>query len=833
MGVHGLTTYINEHSAALAKTLHFATDVAPTEPTTFVIDAWSFIYEVLAWAGLPWVYGGEYDQFSEAVESVVRSWLSVGLRLYFVFDGPYPEIKFPTIISRVNRSTIQPSHLFFRTSASSRSTPRFLRESAMLPPGMYAACVETLQNVARSISSDEVLELHFADEEGDPYAVELAARLGGYVVGNDSDFVILNAEGYCGYVPLTLMSWTALGTEDEDMDDGGEDGFQTVVSKGKKKAVSQKSGVSPGIIPPDATSGLQLSVITYSPTALASHLQLPISLLPLLGALVGNDFTGEKEASATTSQETNLQWLFFERSLTLTQRITRVATTLRTILANALAPGRNKNKHAVHSVMELIDRAVTALVVRSLDSMASGEKERVVERVVEATLQYAIPRYDGALPGAQGLWPDGVCALHDAGSCPLLRDLAPPDDAFDDGAGALRDRVRAAYVAAYRAGRIDPHTFDVMHSGTFWYRQFLENPDFENVSRSIARPIQLWVYALLDDGLGLPAQPEAEPQPESSRGELEDGADEDLDDGDELIDVVEEDSDDEDIDPLAPLRGALQQLNGSDEGTTTEATSVTSTTPAPAKTELKTIEEYVRRGTRLAAEEVVVPSLSELLASLPDGGLTAINTPVQLQSEDDRLTFLLRALQSDTDLMRSLPAEQRLPALVLRCVVRQLHTRAAERAHDRAREKERWTQAEARAFLASFAFGAPAPSLDAAAVPLADRSVQLAAQAGAALDACARLGEVLLLHAALPRPLLRWSGRRFHAHLAGAPPPPHDAVPERLWRACAQGLEHAFAEPPGKKRRKEKRVEKAPPPASAPRPAGFGGKFGLLMDVDA
>lgn len=41
MGVHGLTTYINQHSAALARTLHLATDVVPDEPTTFVVDAWS------------------------------------------------------------------------------------------------------------------------------------------------------------------------------------------------------------------------------------------------------------------------------------------------------------------------------------------------------------------------------------------------------------------------------------------------------------------------------------------------------------------------------------------------------------------------------------------------------------------------------------------------------------------------------------------------------------------------------------------------------------------------------------------------------------------------
>ncbi|EKM53460.1 uncharacterized protein PHACADRAFT_211158 [Phanerochaete carnosa HHB-10118-sp] len=838
MGVHGLTTYINEHSAALAKTLHFATDVAPSEPTTFVIDAWSFIYEVLAWAGLPWVYGGEYNQFAEFVIKIVKAWLGVGLRLYFVFDGPFPEIKFPTIISRMNRSTIKPSHLFFRTSATSRATPRFLRESVMLPPGMYAACVETLQGIARNLGSDQVLEIHFADEEGDPYAVELAARLGGYVVGNDSDFVILNAEGYCGYVPLALMAWSSLDSEDDDdAGDAEEDGFQTVVSKGKKKTATQKSSVSRGIVPPDVASGLQLSVIIYSPATLATHLQLPISLLPLLGALVGNDFTGEREASATTSQETNLQWLFFERSLTLTQRITRVATTLRTILSAALGAGRNKNKHAVHSVMQLIERAVNALIVRSVDSMASGEKERVVERVVEATLQYAIPRYEGTLLGTEGLWAEGVCALHDATSCPLLRYLASPSDPLDDDVEAQRERVRVAYVAAYRIGRLDPHTLDVMHSGTFWYRQFLENPDLENVARSIGRPIQLWTYALLDDALGLPARTEPEPEPPQP---AEENAPE-QDDEDELIDVVEEDSE-EDADPLAPLRGALQQLNGFEEGTLDGAkseTTATASNPASPKARSKVVEEYVRRGTKLASEDVIVPPLSELLASLPNHNQTRFNTPIQLLPPEDRFAFFLKALQSDSTLIRSLPADQRTAALVLRWVVRQLHARFQERGHDKTREKEKWTQVEARAFLASFSFSSPTTLTgeqdEPEQVPIVDRNVQLTAQVSVTLDCIMRLGEVLLLNDELLSPVLRFSGRRFHAYLTGTKVLAVDAIPERLWRASNDGLESAFIEPAGKKKRKDKKeaVKSSPVGNKAKAGAGFGSKFGLLADIDA
>ena len=166
-------------------------------------------------------------------------------------------MKFPTIISRMTDNVIKSSLLFFRTSEVSRSRPKFLRESAMLPPRAYTACIQTLRNLQRRLPNAH-LELHFADEEGDPYAVELAARLGGYVVGRDSDFVILNAEGYQGYVSLDEMVWTSgVGEAESVLADNwaDNDGFQTVInSKTKKKAIMQQD-VGQGIIPPDRNEG--------------------------------------------------------------------------------------------------------------------------------------------------------------------------------------------------------------------------------------------------------------------------------------------------------------------------------------------------------------------------------------------------------------------------------------------------------------------------------------------------------------------------------------------------------------------------------------------------
>lgn len=719
----------------------------------------------------------------------------------------------------------------------------------MLPSGMYAACVQTLQLLAQRITSG-VLELHFADEEGDPYAVELAARLGGYVVGKDSDFVILNADGYLGYVPLDLMVWNSLTAQENGADEVADDGFQTVINSKSKKAFKRPTSSARGILPPEDTDGLELTVVIYSPNSLSQHLQLPTSLLPLLGALVGNDFTGSKDSSSvTTGQNTNLQWLFFERSLTLAQRITRAAGVLRGILDAALAPGqKQRQKHAVHSVMGLIEKAVTALTVRAADSISSGERAKILERIVEATLQYAIPRYEGELAGAEGLWPSNVCALHDPDDCPLLAYIAQPvsDELFARAPAeaeelqARRDKIRALYVSAYRAGRLDPHTLDVVHSGTFWYRQFLENPDLEGVARSIARPIQLWAYALVEESLGLLARQEPLVEEDGTEGATEDGNENGDEDDDELVDVIEE-SDDDEVDPLAPLRGALKQLNTSDSDSpdlsSSDSPTPLSLQPSVNKTKPKTVEEYLRRGTRLAAEEVPVPSITELISNVP-GNADASQIPIQLSPPSERLSFFFRALRSDNTLLPSIPPEQRMAAVVLRWVVSQLHLRAQEREGDKLRDRERWTKQEARAFLASFSFGRPRALEDAEdlsePVPIVDRNVQLVAQVSITMDCVDRLSQLLLLQEEVQNPVLRFSGSRFHAYLTGSRPIPSDNVPDRLWHAAVDGLDHAFTEPLGKKKKEKRKEVKAVPPAAGRRgqkSVAVGSKFGLLASL--
>ncbi|KAI0364140.1 PIN domain-like protein [Pilatotrama ljubarskyi] len=898
MGVHGLTSYLREHKSFLSRTIQLPLPPHPgsgqgaesQECITVVLDGWSFIYEVVYCADLPWVYGGEYPRLSQVIQQVVNAWIEVGMDLHFVFDGPYPTLKFPTLVSRITQNYVQNGLLFFRTSVTARSNPRFLHETAMLPPLSYGVCVDTLVDLAAGAHQGK-LHVHVADEEGDPYAVALAGRLNAYVAGRDSDFVVLNAEGYQGYIPLDEMVWTVTQTWDgegsvysvdteADHDDGGFKPVRSSKSKKKRAGVHQRAGR--GIIPPEEAQSpdahLALSLNVYTPSTLASYLEIPVSLLPLLGALVGNDFTGSSDDSgpppATTAEiranrRANLQRLFFERQLTLGQRITRVANTLNDILAAAFgqsaAPHKKRAKKHIGSVMDLIDAAVTALLLRPLDTFATGEKEAIVERIVEATLQYAIPRPDDEVEDAEDItrgaagdvlrWVSDVCPLHVAEACPLFLSLSrlvspqetgSPDEATPSAHRATEDPhdiIRLNYTAAYRRGHFDPHILDAVQSGTMWPRLFLEDPDKECVERSVARPVREWTYAILDASVGLPVPPET-----GEEGDLEEEGD-----GDELVDVEEEG---EDEDPLARLRGALKELDESDAGDGESAgerppPSVLSASTALTRSQPKLVTEYIRRGTRLAAEEVTVRPLVDMLHELswesPVHSQTALPIPPPLWPEDMRRKLLLAALGSDCPAVASLPDHSLLAVLAVRFVVRQMHLRALASPTVKERQLERWTQAEARAFLACISSqhaepvadtASPAHKQDSEAIPIAERHVQLVAQISAALEAIEQLSHVLLLTPGIPSPARRFAGSEFHALLGGSGPLTEEPE-EAMWRACLEGLEDAYVVLPQKKSKKDKKAKTSPEVVGPVRTKGpqpvvsKGGMFGLLADAEA
>lgn len=815
MGIHGLATFLRENQRALSKPLKLPTAV----PIALVVDGWSFIYELYNQSGLPWVYGGEYTRFSDLVVRTVEAWLNVGVRPFFVFDGPYPPLKFATAISRASENIIQPSLLFFRTSEASRSTPRFLRENSIIPPLCYTVCVHALKTL-----SHKGVEVHFADVEGDPYAVELAGRVRGYVTGHDSDFVVLNTDGYQGYIPMDEMIWTALRDSSETSVEPEDDGGFTVTRKPKRNKKSSGTYHSgQGLIPPDFGTDLSLACSVYRPSDLAAHLHLPMTLLPLLGALVGNDYTADQRRSTHR--------IFFEHSLTVSQRITRVANTLQSIIAAVSGTTQKRRlKRPINSVVDLIGLTVDALLLGPSSSIGAGEREAIVEKTVEAALQYSIPKHDGD----PALWQSDVCALHDPDRCPFVLYLSPQKaDKIEE--NPSRAHIRSRYTSAYRRGTLSPRLMDLFSTGTLWPRLFLEDPDLEPTARSIGRPLREWTYAILNDGIGLPEQI-AEDQEESSEDGKDEGSE---DDSDELIDVVEEDSDSDGGDPLAPLRGALQQLGGNSD------TDPLPTTPFHllVSSQPRSITEYIRRGTKLGMETVPVPSIAALAPFLsPDYDFSS-HSPIQSRSEDERLALFLRLLHSESPAFKALPPMQLMAVLALRWVVRRLHERAESHGFGKERDRERWTQREAMAYLAAFAWSsssdtAPEDSSEhAEPLVILNRSIQLMAQVSVALDAIEMLSQTLLLHNRVSSPAPLFSGHIFHRKLADGNTAEHlHQESEYLRVACSTGLENMFGAEKGKRGKKERRANRSGQPELARREYSAvpsQGLFSVLASMDS
>ncbi|KAJ3536014.1 hypothetical protein NMY22_g6229 [Coprinellus aureogranulatus] len=816
MGVHGLTTYLRDNRRLLSKTIELPASPSPKAEFPVVVDGWSFIYTLYHQSELPWVYGGEYQEFYRLVKTVVEAWIHVGLQVHFVFDGAYPDIKFATCVTRLAQSHIQPGLLFFRTSPASRSTPRSLNETRILPPLAYGTCVQALKDVRTESDS---LHIHFADEEGDPYAVELAGRLNGYVVGNDSDFVVLNTDGYQGYIPIYDMVWHAIPVADEapkDNDDNDE--FQVVVRpKANRKTRTDNSTLAP---PPDSQI-LKLSVTAYSPVALAAHFRLPVTLLPLLGAIVGNDFTSQMESS-----KRRIQSLLFERHLSVTQRLEHAAGVIRNVLHPN--PNHRKSKYELGSVLDLIERTVITLLNRfDSSTLGPGEVGQVVDNIVEATLQYAIPKSSTA---DSSLWPSPVCALHPPETCPYLPMVSrrlihelQDRDIEDEELLQVREKV----IAAYRTGSFSPKNMDILSTATCWPRLFLENPDTETVGRSIGQPIRRWVYSVLDDAVGLPDPTASEQLSSGGEETMEESPDDD-----DIIDVVEEDSEDEaNVDLLAPLKGQLSRLHEHEE-------TPQSGTPMPSQRKQRTspavVTEYLRKGIRVGEDEVRVAPLNELLESIDLSHFTEEDAPLLLmRSEDERLSVLLKLLKSDTPEVRSLPPASIIPVLVVRWLAQVLHSRLVEK-WSKEREKEVWCEREARCLLASFREAPVAATSDeqegSMVLPnIADRHVQLTAQALAAIEAIDQLKQSLLLGERVPSIGHHFSGRLFHSLLNDSTASLDSIGP--MWTAVVANLTSPFRQEAPKKPKKPKPAKTvSTPPQIGKNRSGQG--FYALLDSD-
>ncbi|KAG8821945.1 hypothetical protein FRC19_006945 [Serendipita sp. 401] len=868
MGINGLTTYLRTHRQTLSKTIELQSTPGPgdegdseTRPNIdIVVDGWSFIYIVYQSSKIPWVYGGEYDYFSQVIQSTLTTWMDMGVNLSFVFDGPHETPKFPTIVSRLTNSTVHHGALFFRTSRTTRSTQRFLNETRIIPPLVYAACVESVLKLSSrfqaelsdqpngstsirfpsaqtSVHPKASLSVYFADREADPFMVELAGHLGAYVAALDSDFVVLNSPGYAGYIPLDELEWVYEVPQDMDTtrsrttssfsisssvasllspseisaDAGAWDGVSqiedtgfTVVKKKRSRTISAKAmlnaakvrdGMSTqrSLIPPANSTGLKFFV--YTPDSTATSLKLPTALLPLLGAFVGNDYTPTRNLgppiSSSFPRYTHREFLY-EHKMNSGDRITYTANILSAVLQGLTKSGRKKIKAKPLGILDVIRVTVQQMLLRPSHT-TDREIDAIVNRIVEGALVYAIPPPPTRDPNnPPPLWPTPFCPIHTELELCRLDALYPEkDDEESHGPQQLSpaahrhsfvtgeptdpvSMVQRQYLRAYREGSLDPSVLDVLVTGTMWPRTFLENPDVASAAgpSEAGGSLRKWLYAILDQGIGVYAPPVEEEIEEVDENTGEDhlppgttatttakrhkapkSDEDDTDDAgddDEIIDVIDDTDSELEEDPLLALKGALQRLKGAQAGghlpsipnridESDEEDDVEDGEDGEDESEDLPplhVTEYVRRGARIAEERIVVESLSALLdnsaftpnsgssttgpppPSLPNPGRglpvprTSETLPIQLQDERSRLAVLLTACASNIQSVIELDRKWIGPVIVVRWLIHFSGNKEKQKESEGTAAspmQRKWSKGEVKALLLAFGVGDHGP----------------------------------------------------------------------------------------------------------------------------
>ncbi|GAA6053286.1 hypothetical protein JCM3770_006666 [Rhodotorula araucariae] len=210
-------------------------------------------------------------------------------------------------------------------------------------------------------------------------------------------------------------------------------------------------------VPPVHPPVLQFRV--FQPAAIARAFSLPPSFLPILAALIGNDLANYGAA-------------------------------LHTPRARSPFPGHVDAR-------ELLRLAGALSTCASMPVASLAQIQDIVFAVLPFILQGRAAPADPLL----------VANLAAAAHSYALRPLETPASAFplhpraDD--SLAQARARAAYLDAYRTARLSSFFPHVLKHAVVLLQGSVERPELQSPVVRLARPLRLWVYAVLQDAVGL------------------------------------------------------------------------------------------------------------------------------------------------------------------------------------------------------------------------------------------------------------------------------------------------------------------------------------------
>lgn len=561
MGVKRLTTYVQgvERNVSTEATFACRDAADATKKAHFIVDAWAFIFHLWMNHCGDALRGLEYAAYQQLVRTVVQAWSAAGIRATFIFDGPILPAKLPTVVSRRARIAAC-NQAFMKSSPQSRVSRRFQRECGVLPPMMQEATVDVLYAMQQHCP----VQIFFAPTEADSLVAEMAAReKNGYALSQDSDYFILCArsQGCAGYVPLETLEYIvetvpAASGSDERQDvrqeeEGTDDGFEQVGRRkrgGRRTASDRVSAAShqrldpqhAAALPPlpgvDSGKKLQgVRIRAYSSHRLAAQLQVPPSSLPLLAAIVGNDYTnpahskillghvdihqqiataagilrtewarakgGEakvglhetaKAASSTRKASDRLQMTGVQDEDARSDMGSSATATPTRGTPATQRPPSFVSQDPVRAIVEgVVDRAIAQAETAYVNArnVASGERAQIVDSIIESAATYSLLTQSRAPHLAS------PSALFFGEAMSLLASFSNHVLAFPD--------VIALYREAHARGQFAGDLIEVMTQRILLTHVMPEDTEVPSVQTTAARMMRSWLYAILFEAWGM------------------------------------------------------------------------------------------------------------------------------------------------------------------------------------------------------------------------------------------------------------------------------------------------------------------------------------------
>jgi hypothetical protein len=664
MGVKWLTTYVQEVERILSSQITFPVEEAGSTSSqprpTFVVDAWAFIYHVYLSQHGDSIRELDHQAFQASLQRIIGAWQSAGIAVVLVFDGPALPSKLPTIVSR-RAGRAASNSAYMKSSPASRTSIRFQRDCGVVPPNLLYATIDACQTMP-----GKQVEMVFAPTEADSLVAEIATeRDNGYAVSLDSDYFILCARGKCcPYVPLDTIEYivqlpthpetaNVSSLPQEDADEMGD----FVPVKGRKRGAKKNNKQQVDIlstatqqrrdIPPGDSDEEKLSAVSiraHRPQDLALHLQIQPTLLPLLAALVGNDYTtavqsnvlfrqlqgprrvseaasilrsewlkvtkdgksaaGSRKARLPLKSSWNEDDFNDAKSDTFSSASSAMATPTRhapePIRPSAVLNGQDPVRAMIGAIVEKAIAQMDASFA-SPRYIPNGEKELIVESVIDSVATYSLLTHSDAphLASPSALFFGQPSSLM---STSTTDTIASPEAV---------ERWRQAYAQ----GHFTYTLIEALTNRVFTTTVFAEDADVKSVQVLEAKELRCWLWSILfeawgmdwarkewDEGEGVPVEEEKEEVIMAAQLSLLDKGYKEGERPDDIISVDTESShsvtleeEDGGLDELPTRPGSVAELRKAVDK------------PAPGVT------EYVRRAHHYTGELVQIHSLQKLL----------------------------------------------------------------------------------------------------------------------------------------------------------------------------------------------------------------------------